>query len=694
MRNLTLSSAAVLIVGLALTADIAIRAQLSGASMGTAAQGQQGSPATKNPVAADKTPGKAPMTFSRVPAPLTGTSAANANSAGEAPHDLTAADADVFFDGLVPSLLEHNDVAGGVVLIVKDGKVLFSRGYGYADVKSKKPVSVEDTLFRPGSVSKLFTCTAVMQLVEQGKLDLDRDVNDYLDFKIPATYPDPVTLRRIMTHTAGFEEWGKDLFVPRATDMEPLQTLLPNHLPARVFAPGAMPAYSNYAMTVAGYIVQRVSGEKFEDYIANHIYQPLGMAHATFAQPLPADLAPLMSSGYGLGSGKAQDFEFVNAPPAGSMSVSAEAISHFMIAHLQDGRYGDVQILKPETARLMHTRAYGPVPDLNGMALAFFQENQNGHTIIGHGGDTRFFHSHLHLILDANVGLFISLNSAGRGDMDVRGIVFKRFIDRYFPGTPPLPAAAATAVEDAKSVEGNYITSRRGETNFLKMNALLNETQFVAQPDGSIVAAQVKGPNGSPRHYREIGPMVFRATDGEAKLGFKRNADGRWDIFTSGAAAGFQQASFIHGMGFVNFLMNFALLVLGLTLAWWPVAAVVRWHYGQKLNSTRGDKRWRMLIRLICAYDLVVALGWFEYFNSLTPARTNQSMDFFLSSLQIAGWIGVVFMAIVVLGAIRSWRSQNRWMLAKLGDMLTAAGCIALVWFACTCNLLHIGTRF
>ena len=672
-----------LLVGIALTAGEGTRAHRRPVPYGT---GQSSAPMKSTP-AAQKTSAAANAKNDRA-------QVIGAPTGMEPAHELTASDAETFLDGLVPALLEHNDVAGGVILIVKDSKVLFSHGYGYADVKSKKPVSVDDTLFRPGSVSKLFTCTAVMQLVEQGKLDLDRDVNDYLDFRIPATYDQPVTLRRIMTHTAGFEEWGKDLFVPKAADMEPISAGLPEYLPARVFAPGTMPAYSNYAMTVAGYIVQRVSGEKFEDYIANHIYKPLGMTHATFVQPLPADLAPLMSSGYQLGSGPAKDFEFVNAPPAGSMAVSAGDMARFMIAHLQDGRYGDTQILKPETARLMHSRAFGLVPELNGMALAFFQENQNGHVIIGHGGDTIYFHSHMHLILDSNVGLFISLNSAGRGDVDIRGLVFKKFIDRYFPGTPPLPAAVASAAEDAKTVAGNYITSRRGETNFLKMGALLNETQFVAQDDGTLMASSVKGLNGQPRHYREIGPMIFRATDGEARLGFKKNADGRWEIFTSGAASGFQQASFIHSTGFVNFLLWFALIALGLTILCWPAGALVRWHYGQRVNLTQGDKRWRMLIRLICVYDLAVALGWLQYIGALNPARTDKSLDFFLSTLQIAGWIGVFAMLIVLLGALRSWRSQNRWILAKWGDIVTALGCVALVWFACTCNLLHIGTRF
>jgi beta-lactamase family protein len=405
-------------------------------------------------------------------------------------------------------------------------------------------------------------------------------------------------------------------------------------------------------------------------------------------------LKPLMSSGYSLASGGAKEFEFVNSAPAGSMTTSAGDIAKFMIAHLQDGRYGDTQILKPETAKLMHSRAFGPVADLNGMALAFFQENQNGHTIIGHGGDTRFFHSHLHLILDANVGLFISLNSAGRGDVDIRGTVFKKFIDRYFPPTPPLPAAIASASSDAQMIEGNYITSRRGETNFLKMSAILGEAQFVAKTDGTIVASQIRGPNGQPRRYREIAPMVYRAEDGEAKLGFVKQSDGRYYIFTSGAASGFQQVSFTESAAFVNFLRNFALIILGLTVVFWPLGALIRWHYGRKLTASASDRRWQNFTRIICIYDLAVAFGWTLYFDASNPLRTDQSLDTFLRLLQIAGWVGAIATIFVLVNAIRSWRAPNRWVLSKFGDTFTLLGCGAFIWFACICRFLHLGIKF
>ena len=224
----------------------------------------------------------------------------------EPPHALTAEDVHAFLDGFVPMQLEREDIAGAVVLVVKDGTILFAKGYGYSDVEKKTPVTVDATLFRPGSVSKLFTWTAVMQLVEQGKLDLDRDINEYLDFKIPAKFGKPITLRNIMTHTPGFEEQIKDLITEDAAPAATLKQHLVTHIPERIFPPGTTPAYSNYGASLAGYIVERVSGRPFNDYVTENIFKPLGMSHSTFAQPLPAELKPLMSNGYRLGSGKVQ----------------------------------------------------------------------------------------------------------------------------------------------------------------------------------------------------------------------------------------------------------------------------------------------------------------------------------------------------------------------------------------------------
>src|SRR3984893_15214485 len=304
------------------------------------------------------------------------------------PPAFTKADFETFLDALIPSQLQTRNIAGAVVSVVKDGQVLFAKGYGYADVEAKKPVLADVTLFRPGSISKLFTATAVMQLVEQGKLDLDRDVNEYLDFAIPKTYPEPVTLRRLLTHTAGFEETLKNLFVAHESDLKPLRTYLVNQMPARVFPPGKIPSYSNYGFTLAGYIVERVSGEKFERYVENHILKPLGMNNSTFDQPLPPQLAPQMSKGYLSASKKPRDFELVQAAPAGALTTTAADMTRFMLAFLQDGAVDGVSILKPETVRQMETRQFELHPMICGVGMNFMEYWLRPVRVIGHGGDT------------------------------------------------------------------------------------------------------------------------------------------------------------------------------------------------------------------------------------------------------------------------------------------------------------------
>src|SRR5216110_2997539 len=361
--------------------------------------------------------------------------------------ELMKADFETFLDALIPSQLRNRNIAGAVVSVVKDGQVLFQKGYGYADFEAKQPVLPDQTLFRPGSISKLFTATAVMQLVEQGKLDLDRDVSGYLDFAIPKTYPEPVTLRQLLTHTAGFEDTLKNLFVAHESDLKPLRTYLVNQMPPRIFSTGKVVSYSNYGFTVAGYIVERASGEKFERYVDNHILKPLRMTNSTFDQPLPAPLQSKMSQGYLIATKKPRYFEFVQAAPAGALSTTATDMTRFMLAFLQDGSVDGVAILKPETIREMETRQFELHPMINGLGLTFMEYCMNPVRAIAHGGDTVYFHSDMVLIPDQHIGYFVSYNSLVKNVDGGRGEVWRTFVNRYFPipGEPKVEVDPNTA---------------------------------------------------------------------------------------------------------------------------------------------------------------------------------------------------------------------------------------------------------
>ncbi|MBZ5601642.1 MAG: beta-lactamase family protein [Acidobacteriia bacterium] len=607
---------------------------------------------------------------------------------------MTASDVEAFLDGVLPLQLQREDIAGAAVVVVKDGKILFSKGYGYADVAQRKPATADATLFRPGSISKLFTWTSIMQLVEQKKLDLDRDVNEYIDFKIPATYPQPITLRNIMTHTPGFEEAIKDLFVAEPKDLKPLGEYLKASLPERVFPPGTTPAYSNYATALAGYILQRVSGESYEDYVERHILQPLGMARTTFRQPLPEALRPMMSNGYQVASKPAKPFEVVQGWPAGSSSTTATDMARFMIAHLQDGQYDAVRILQPETARLMHSAQFVAVPPLNSMALGFYEETRNGQRIIGHGGDTVCFHSDLHLIPAAGVGFFISYNSAGKGEISPRSAVWEKFLDRYFPYRTPEATPPADAARDAQEVSGSYQVSRRPQTSILSFISAASVTSVSVNSDGTISTGD-RQLSGQPKHFREVAPLVFRQENGQDRVAFRKDSSGRMIMGVDFPFMVFEKTPWYESGPFNKAIIFGTLGVLVLIVVLWPVGAIVRWHYARPLKLAPGDGRIRWLVRLACLAMVAFALAWVSLLASLgDPGKLTDARDPLFRMIQIVGWLGVIVGIAALYDGWRALRDSERWWWSRVSAIGVAVAWAGFTWFVYHWHMLRFSLKY
>jgi len=267
-------------------------------------------------------------------------------NAAETIPPITEENVSAWLDGYMPTAMRDDRIPGAVVAIVKDGRVLVSKGYGYANEAKKIPVDPDRTLFRVGSISKLFTATAVLQLVEQGKLDLDRDINTYLDFRIPDRDDGPITLRHLLTHTAGFEEQLFNLLIEDPTTLPVLSQCLRHSIPERIYQAGSTPAYSNYGFALAGYIVQRVSGQSFDDYIEHHVLKPLKMTSSSFRQPLPPELSPFVANAYIEGKPTGY-YHYLCDAPAGSLSATAGDLSHFMIAFLQGAQLDGNALFTP-----------------------------------------------------------------------------------------------------------------------------------------------------------------------------------------------------------------------------------------------------------------------------------------------------------------------------------------------------------
>ena len=436
---------------------------------------------------------------------------------------------EAFVDGVVKSGMQQHHSPSGVVMIVKDGEIIFTKGYGYQDIEKQIPVDPAVTLFRAGSVSKLFTWVSVMQLVEQGKLDLDTDVNRYIhSFQIADSWPgQPVTLRHIMTHTTGFEDGFLGyLIIDNPDSIVPLAQSLAKHQPVRINPPGKHTAYSNWASALAGLIVANVCGESFESYVQRHIFDVLDMRQSTFTEPLPEYLADNMAIAYAYQAGRyiKQPFEIIaNFAPAGSLTTTAYDMSRFARALLNGGELEGKRILKTQTLQQMINEGFSHGPGIRGMAMGFIRYPYEGIEVIGHDGSTTLFMSHLGLSLSDELMVFLSFSGAGA--RKVRSAFKKTFYDSFFPApvalsnnAPSNNNIATDSFQYTAIYAGTYLPWRSNFSDIESILRLLSSVKVVALPDNTLLI-------GGQR-YRKVDANLFRELHGNRQLLFQTDTDG------------------------------------------------------------------------------------------------------------------------------------------------------------------------
>jgi CubicO group peptidase (beta-lactamase class C family) len=611
-------------------------------------------------------------------------------------HRLDRDDLQAWLDGLLPYAMKSGDIAGAVVAVVKDGQVLFQQGYGYADIDKRMPMDPQRTMVRAGSTSKLFTWTAVMQLVEQGKIDLDRNINDYLDFKVSAASAKPVTMRDLMNHESGFEEGLKDILAIDARGLQSTQTYLKRHPRPMLFTPGEVPAYSNYGAALAGYIVERVSGEPFERYVERHILLPLGMLHTTFDQPLPERFKALVSLGYRTASTPAQPYELIIPRPAGSVTTTAADMTRFMLAHLQQGRLGGYQMLASQTERLMQSPSGASLPGFSTMAHGFLYEVKNGHTVIGHGGDTVFFHTEFDLLPEDGVGIIYNFNSRGRDNAvyALRKALFDQFMNRYFPGSPRTdPAHLASGPGDAQRIAGRYQSSRRVEHGFLSVFYLLQQDVIRANSDGTIAAPRTLEPGEAT--FQEVAPDVWREVGDTRQLAL-RNVDGVKTVIDSDDPTSVLQAARLSRSAPLNLsVLLGSFVILGLTVLLWPISWLVKRRYSPAADSTE-VRRLRLLIRAAASFDVLYLIGWMLLLTPVLNVRLwvySDSLDPLVRTLQLAGPL-VVVAALVGIWCLWRLSRLQRSRISWIGNTALAAALLGIVWIGFAGQLISFTLNY
>ncbi|WFE47905.1 serine hydrolase domain-containing protein [Verrucosispora sp. WMMD1129] len=617
------------------------------------------------------------------------------------PAALTGANVNTWLDGLLPAALARTGVAGASVAVVRDGETLTARGYGHADTgvgdAAAVPVDPDRHLFRVGSVSKLVTATAALQLVQSGKLQLDTDIGEYLDFTVPRRYPQDVTLRHLLTHTAGFEERIAGLIGTTGTDVD-LRAALINDPPEQIYEPGTVPAYSNYGNALAGYLVERASGLRFEEYVASNVLARAGMASSTFEQPLPPHLSDRMSNGYERAGAPAAPFEIVSTPPAGALSAPATDMARFMLAQLGE-QVGEAPLLDAPTRELMQRPALdatslGTLAEGPRMTLGYFDESRNGHRILGHGGDTRYFHSHLQLYPDDRTGIYLSLNSTGEGALDsheLRQAVLNGFADRYFPagatrqvaGTQPVADVdPATAAEHAALAAGTYESSRAVRSNFLTMMGLVGRTT-VSVADGDRLLFEPAPLSDSPALYEEVSPWVWREVGGQRTVAM-RVTDGQVEAISFDSAFALLPVPAERDSALVLTVLAASTVVLLLVALSWPVRAIVRRRLGRAPRD-RAGRTARILTRVAVAGTLLALAGWAVSLVSIMGLQDVSATSLRVVQLmQLIGLLGVLPAAVRLVDDIRRRTGWHR-ITGGVAVLLALAG---TGWFAVEFMLL------
>jgi CubicO group peptidase (beta-lactamase class C family) len=620
-------------------------------------------------------------------------------SQGKGPTD--QAELEAFLDDLFAKEMAENHIAGAAVSVVKDGKLLFAKGYGYADLEKGILVDPEQTIFRIGSVSKTFAWTAVMQLVEQGKLDLNADVNTYLDFRIPATYPQPITLKHLMTHTSGFEDVLLGSVVSDPNDLLPVREWLTSHMPARVHPPGDGTGYANYNAMLAGYIVARVSGQPYDQYIQEHILDPLGMAHSTVQSQIPPDLDAYASVGYTYVDGVFQEFpDFIGQPagaPSGGVRASVTDMAHFLIAHLQGGRYSDAtipeaRVLKESTAQQMQTTLYTPDPRLLGLAYGFAEMSDNDQRTLGHIGYYPPMHSELLLLPDQNLGVFVAYNSAGAAELTTQHVGFQRaFFDHYYPAPAVAPIhPPADFAERASRFAGSYRVSSSPSTTLIKIVELFGGYRMqISDPgDGTLLVTTSDG----ELRFVEVEPLYFRQVDGPFAMVFREGDRGHiTHMYTdfmpwyTAVKLGWYETS--------RFNMALALGCMLIFLTMIPIALIDAIR-NRRLSVKRkpvshGARVANWIIVTICVLNLLFVVGVTLWGN---PATELGSISLIAKIVLGLGVLAAVLTAGALVCAALAWKNSYWGIAARVYYTLVTLAAVATVWFLNYWNLL--GWRF
>lgn len=431
-------------------------------------------------------------------------------------------------DQYVFNYINHS-TPGAAITVVKDGDIIFSKGYGYANIEKNIMVDPQKTVFEYGSISKLFVWTAAMQLVEQGKLDLHADIKTYLpeDVTSKLTYKSPITMHHIMSHTAGFEDYYFNLIGPSPESIHALEDVLIKHQPKQIYEPGTTIAYSNYATALAGYVIEQITGKPFSEYEMEHIFSPLSM-DTTSGDPTLTNYLHIKNKATGYLPNKHGEFtegiwSYISLYPAGSVNGTAEDLAKFAIALMTKNDQNTSLFSSESTLNKMLTQSYSPTDSMLSIAHGFWEYDGKVRGV-GHGGNTAAFSTNMVVAPEEQFGVIVLTNAANEMDITygVMELLFGKSDNTMQTATIDLP--------DAKEVTGLYTAARQSSSMYTEFISYLTPLQVEATQENKLKIS-IYGLQGT---YLQISPNFYTLVSGDdpilgyilPKIYVKLNDDG------------------------------------------------------------------------------------------------------------------------------------------------------------------------
>lgn len=617
--------------------------------------------------------------------------------------EIDPVDLELFVDEFFNAQMDELHVPGAAITVVDHGEIILAKGYGFANLEQKTPVDPARTLMRTGSTCKLVTATAALQLVEDGRLQLDADVNQVLDtLEIPNSQYGPVSLHQLLTHTAGFE----DRVIGSATldpdEYLPLGIYLQDNIPQRVLEPGSIHSYSNFSFALIGLLVEDAADMPFAQYVNGNIFQPLGMDHSSFEQPLPPGLAQDLAKGYLVSDGvyEAGGFLYDQNSPAGGMSTTALDMAHFMLAHLQEGRYDDVEILSTETARQMHRQQFTHHESLPGLGYAFKERYINGERLIGHGGDIGTFSSQMILHPEDGWGFYLHYNVFNDA---LRERFIAAFMDRYYPAAgqqPPLETLEMSEKELTRFA-GPYRWVRHPRSTMGKLMALIPGpvNVIINANEDSTLSVTFFGAEAKWR-YAPVEPLMFKQVSGgvqgigglEFDLGdtliFHENETGEVTFaFVPLQSVALEKVAWYEGSEAQLGILGTLLIIFFSPFLVWPLGKLIAKIRKREVTSTKGSRRARRLALIVSGLNFIFSVTLLFGIGELTLGVS--------PIIQVALIIPIVttlLTVVLVLQMLRAWFKRYWSVWGRIYYSLISLAAVVFVLFAGYWNLL--GWRF